>query len=339
MIKALLVENGKDQGISEIIDLKKLLVEAGITDSDIINGNELNQYLNQLDPQVTRIISIEPNTLLADNFVSIIKELKSSQANFAYANLASADQVDRIEMPELAAEQIISSLKSAQNWPLMLCAFDTKYLKQLGNKAINSASSLAALALIKASNQNEQILELEHDLILQSDLVKTSNATLCSILKNAIDIYNIEEVFSNYPWNEYAKECAAAAFHTVAALAINFGDNTYANEALAMSDEFEDSPRSLALKGFLALDRGETLEAVAQMVASLQEYERRKQKDSAHYLSFMPKDNEKLNQHLKSGLDALTKRENDKAAKHFSLAVFDFDSLYAETGLQKVSGE
>jgi hypothetical protein len=44
-----------------------------------------------------------------------------------------------------------------------------------------------------------------------------------------------------------------------------------------------------------------------------------------------------INSRLVDGLNALNKRENDKAITHFSEAVFNFDSFYAEHGVQKLA--
>ena len=37
------------------------------------------------------------------------------------------------------------------------------------------------------------------------------------------------------------------------------------------------------------------------------------------------------------GLEALNKRENDRALTHFSEAVFNFDPFYAEYGVQSLT--
>jgi hypothetical protein len=103
---------------------------------------------------------------------------------------------------------------------------------------------------------------------------------------------------------------------------------------LKLSDQLEDSPRSLALKGIIAFDRGETLGAVANLVSSLQQYELRKKSDGSHYLSFAPNNLERINSNLNAGLQALNKRNNEAALEHFAEAVNDFDTFYTEHGVK-----
>ena len=104
-------------------------------------------------------------------------------------------------------------------------------------------------------------------------------------------------------------------------------------EHLQFGDRLEDSPRSLALKGLIALKQGEVLAAVANMVSSLQEYEKRKVESGNHYLTFKPRNLEDINTSLQNGLSALNKRENDRAAEFFTDAVFQFDQFYEDCGL------
>jgi hypothetical protein len=147
---------------------------------------------------------------------------------------------------------------------------------------------------------------------------------------------NIEEIFPRHDWERHEEESAAACYHTLAAMFIRLGDGASASECLKLSDRLENSPRSLALKGIIALSRGEILGAVANMVSSLQQYELRKKEAARHYQRFMPQDLEVINQKLHEGLAALNTRNNEVAYKCFAEAVFNFDSFYRDNRVNSV---
>ena len=144
----------------------------------------------------------------------------------------------------------------------------------------------------------------------------------------------VEDLFPSHPWDNHEDESAAAAYHELAALFVRFGDLDAAGDCLKISDQFEDSPRSLALKAMIAQLRGETLGAVANMVASLQSYEMRKHDNNKHYVRFTPGNVEKISDNLQAGLTALNREDNEKALRCFAQAVFHFDPFFKETGLE-----
>jgi tetratricopeptide (TPR) repeat protein len=147
---------------------------------------------------------------------------------------------------------------------------------------------------------------------------------------------NIEELFPQHAWKKFSQESAAAAYHTLAALFLRFGDAEAAVQSLQCSERLEESPRFFALLGLIQQSQGETLGAVANFVSSLQYYEARKKDDGRHYLSFKPENLEIINSRLVDGLNALNQRDNDRALTHFSEAVFNFDPFYAEYGVQSL---
>ncbi|GEM_PF-5238367 len=164
-----------------------------------------------------------------------------------------------------------------------------------------------------------------------------SNESKSKIIKRAVELIPIEELCPNHPWSTHGEESLAAAYHTISANLIKLDDYEGALEALSVSDRFEDSPRSLALRGVIAKQRGETLAAVANMVSSLQQYEKRKADTESHYLTFAPKSFEDINSELKEGLDALNRKENEAALTHFAKAVFQFDGFYKNQGIDKIN--
>ncbi len=172
---------------------------------------------------------------------------------------------------------------------------------------------------------------LETD-ISEEELTNSSCARCLSIMVNTM---TIEELFPLQAWKEHSGESAATSYHTLAAYFMRFDDYVNADECLQLSEQFEESPRALALRALIAFNKGETLGAVANLVSSLQQYEERK-KSTTHYVKFNPQDIEIINSSLVSGLDALNKRDNQKALDFFAKAVFNFDGFYAQHGLLNI---
>jgi hypothetical protein len=150
----------------------------------------------------------------------------------------------------------------------------------------------------------------------------------------AIDGLNIEELFPQHDWKSFSQESAAASYHSLAALFLRFQDPESAAQCLACSEKLEESPRYFALQGLIQQAQGETLGAVANLVSSLQCYEARKTTDGKHYLSFTPNNLEVIKTRLAEGLEALNKRDNNRALASFSDAVFSFDSFYSDHGVR-----
>jgi hypothetical protein len=249
----------------------------------------------------------------------------------------SADGV--AELPSLTPDTIIHSLSRNDTWPLLCLATTRSALRKQLERAAGSLTEFLLTCCIEAISSAEVIRRssVNSPLIaphILRALCELSPEERGRALKVAVDTINIEELFPNHAWNEFSQESAAAAYHSLAALFIQFGDMTSAEEALRCSESLEESPRYFALQGLLSHKKGETLGAVANMVSSLQCYESRKVNDGKHYLTFTPKNLEIINSRLVDGLNALNKRENDKAMTHFSEAVFNFDSFYGEHGVQ-----
>ena len=197
---------------------------------------------------------------------------------------------------------------------------------------ISSAGQIAASILSQALLLNAAI-NTSH---CEEDYSIGKN-TRSTMLKVAIETLEIEDLFPHHAWSYHQEESLAACYHTLAATFIRLGEYAAAEECLNQSEAFEDSPRSLALKGLISKLHGETLGAVANMVSSLQQYEQRKKEIGIHYLNFKPQDIEVVNFRLKEGLEALNKRDNNAALNKFTEAVFNFDSFYADLGLDKVN--
>lgn len=270
------------------------------------------------------------------NFNQITSFINSQPHNsFRYFPLNSSGETYDIE--DTSAENLVNLITGSTALPLLCCGFSRSILEKAGELRGTSTSEIAAEIMICAIAQGEMVsaaseeIPVSLEILAQTCLTNTSRSRL---LRRVVDSCNIEDLYPNHPWNAHQKESAAACYHSLTAIFLRLGDLQTAGECLSLSDNFEDSPRSLALKAMIAQQQGETLGAVANMVSSLQQYELRKSnEDGSHYLSFKPNDLEVINESLKSGLAALNKRDNETALQHFSAAVFNFDPFYSQHGL------
>jgi len=247
-------------------------------------------------------------------------------------SIVTPDEGDRL--PALRADTLITALATQRSWPIAAICCDTASLREFG---VVESQSMRGLSMKLASHAVGAAIPVDEIVVLSASAPTMFNAATDSeraaALQVAISAANIEDLFPNHAWRIHQEESAAACYHSLAALFIRFGDIETANQCIALSDNFEDSPRSLALKGVIARLRGEALGAVANMVASLQQYELRKTASERHYLSFTPSNLETINSELRAGLQALNKKDNESALSHFSEAVYNFDPFYAQWGV------
>lgn len=262
---------------------------------------------------------------------SIEEFISSSSGDMSYAPIAGDS--DTTEVPHLRADNVINYLSSEEAIPAACFEVSASVIQDIAEA--QSRKELFLLATLQTVAKGEQLVR-SNTLITAENAAQEipSNREIAATIKQAIDLFNIEDLFPNHPWEQHEEESAAACYHTLAALLLKFGDNTHAQECLALSDRLEDSPRALALRGFVAMKQGETLGAVANLVSSLQQYETRKEDSKEHYLSFSPVNLEQVNSDLVSGLDALNRRDNAAALNFFAQAVFGFDGFYKELGLE-----
>jgi hypothetical protein len=237
-------------------------------------------------------------------------------------------------------ENIIPTIGLYPHLPLQIFRVE-KTLALSTNLSLETSIAWGAALLIKAISDNQEIIIQPETIRFDStysldDIALIRDQERAEILKYAIENNNIEDLFPHHAWNDHHQESAAASYHSLAALFVRLGDSESANECLRHSDNLEDSPRSLALKGIIAHEKGEVLGAVANLVSSLQQYETRKRNNGQHYLTFQPKDIENINSKLLAGLEALNKRENKIAFSHFAEAIFKFDDFYTTYGVDKI---
>ena len=244
-----------------------------------------------------------------------------------------------LELPEMTPDSIIESLTHNSVWPL-LCVATTRYaLSATSPASCTSVTEYLAQTLLRSLSDGDTIRASQtvNPSVTPADaarLIELSPAQLSRCLHAAIDSLNIEELFPQHNWVSYSKESAATAYHSLAALFLRYGDQDAATQCLDCSQRLEDSPRYFALKGLLQQANGETLDAVAAFVSSLQMYEERKASATSHYITFTPTDLEAVQTRLAQGLNALNDKDNKRAVEHFSQAVFNFDPFFAQHGVE-----
>ncbi len=243
---------------------------------------------------------------------------------------------DLLEIAENTAEGILRTLTQENTLPTGAIAIKRSFIARNDLPDGESENEILAKLLMTLVASHESVSKGSMHLAVSGDAFQISDAVRARALKHLIAVANIEDLFPQHNWNTHEKESAAASYHTLAALFIRLGDTESATECLRLSDQLEDSPRSLALKGLIAINRGEILGAVANMVSSLQQYEIRKKENAIHYSRFQPSDLKGINENLNAGLQALNKRDNERALNHFAEAVFSFDSFYNDYGVARL---
>jgi len=292
------------------------------------------------------------NTISSSNdnlFVIVDARLGASAAELssfiAEASKESSDTIsymaleidgERIEFGEIGSDSLVSFLSSEPCMPTLCVAISKDIAESCLSSGSQTSAELIAEMVFKnalASGNSVASARARRSALNAAALQLSANEK-ARVLAATINSANIEDLFPSHDWQNHQAESAAASYHTLAALFIRLGDTNLASECLRLGDSFEDSPRSLALKGLIARDRGEMLGAVANMVSSLQQYElRKKNDDGKHYLSFKPSNLEVINTNLQAGLMALNKRDNKTALEHFTEAVFNFDTFYKDYGI------
>lgn len=342
MVSVIITNQGAAKnGISSLL---AALDHPSVSDSTILanaNGTSVAQQLiNAAGQTKGEWLLIVDGRLspAAEDLGQLIELVDNSTADLVYTTYQIADEI--FELPYMEIDNLIPTLSSITSWPLGIIALRRSLVASMDTQA-DEPSAIVGRLLIAAIANNHPTEKYSNIIQATStattDELLASDRTIAAMLGEAVNACNIEELFPNHAWQTHEQEAAAACYHTLAALFLRLADLDSARECLSFSDQLEDSPRSLALKGLLSMESGETLGAVANMVSSLQQYEVRKtNRDNQHYLTFIPTDLEQVNRRLHAGLAALNSRDNETALSHFTEAVFSFDSFYTETGLDRI---
>lgn len=273
---------------------------------------------------------LAPSNADLQTAVGAISRVRS--ASMSYIPLRSQRGI--VDIANLKTDSLVDFLAQSPQWPVMCVGLDRGLAQQIQSINIDNLSELLATLMVMATVDNMVVAAASTPMRMgEQKSMALSGEALARITSSLIANCNIEDLFPNHPWSNHSEESAAASYHALAALFVRFGQMDSATECLRLSDSLEDSPRSLALRALIAERQGEMLGAVANIVASLQQYETRKNNDGSHYLSFNPENEAIMSTELEAGLSALNKSDNSLAYRHFSKVVFGFDPLFRSVGL------
>ncbi|MGI6681005.1 MAG: hypothetical protein ACOX3T_05965 [Bdellovibrionota bacterium] len=311
--------------VSQDIKIKNI----NINDDCLLSyGRKILNVLSSLD---------DDYTILSSN-----DEISESNVEFIKNNIKNSDTIlfcsnDCVEIDALTSADLVNLIKNESiSIPNIICVKNS-VLKSLSIDERRNFKEIS-LKLVFATVAN-----CVSTIVCTSDDISNCEISLddhmrAKILRELLKNVNIEDLFPNKDWENFAKESAAVSYHTLCAMFIKFNDLTTANECLNLCQVFVDSPRSLALRGLIALENNNYLDAVANIVSSLQLYEKRKSEtNSIEKLNTKPDNLNIIEAKLTQGLDALNKRDNQKAATIFADAVYDFDNFFGEQDLIKIN--
>lgn len=296
--------------------------------------DSIKQATQQLDSD--RILLLDANLCLTSDLAGCLVNAHLQTADQTVSYLGHQSDSTLVEPSEISIDSLIDAIAHQSSWPLIALDLPKALADRCDIADCQEGSIYLAVLLVAAITTHHTLQRFEG---IETEDVAVSNGRdlkdldRARMMRTVVSNCNIEELFPDYAWKEWDKESAAAAYHSLAAHFIRLGDTESALECLGLSDQLEDSPRSLALKGLIAMKQGESLTAVANMVSSLQQYEIRKKEATQHYISFSPNDMSEINRRLNLGLKALNQRDNETAACHFAEAIFDFDRFYQEYGV------
>ena len=261
---------------------------------------------------------------------------EAQDGGMVFVTLSSLEET--IELPEIDAGNLVKMLARKTDFPLAAVAADTETLRSQMPEHCEFTNELFLRTAIRAHAHGDRVVASQAAAMVGNApnlraRLSVSDMSLSQTLATVINNYMIEDIFPQHAWADHDKESLAACYHTLAAMFIRWGDTEAAMGCLQNSDALEDSPRSMALKGLIASIQGETLGAVAHFVSSLQQYELRKNPTSEHYLRFAPESFDKIHERLADGLEALNSKDNKRALENFAQAIFDFDPLFRDAGL------
>ncbi len=281
------------------------------------------------------IILLDARLTLSPSMLQGFADFCKSKASDAVSYVALEAKHEILEINDFAVESVVNAIAARSTLPLYCIGFSKHAFESHIASQSQSAAELMAEMMLHALVRGSEIAEFAEP-VHSNSVPLLSDEAYARLLATAMNHINIEELFPQHDWSGHQSESAAASYHALAALFIKLGDVSSASECLKLSDNFEDSPRSQALKGIIASQRGEMLGAVANMVTSLQQYETRKKSvQGSHYLSFAPQDIEVVSNRLQEGLAALNVRDNKSAYEHFREAVFNFDAFFKDLGIEK----
>ncbi|MBX7137637.1 MAG: hypothetical protein K1X83_06605 [Oligoflexia bacterium] len=357
MTRIILIQNGASETAVEYLAQSALKVKNStitvIADQIPVASDNRIEWLSSTNSSISACIrraakaANEDRLMFMDARLSVTAAAMAGMAayinaqpdgTFSYVPLSVDGEL--MELGDLGEDSLVPFLSSTPALPLMAIGISRDMILRSANLRGETLTEVLTELLVKSILACDEIAAYGDALKISAEMAATltlSSAASARTLRTVVDSCNIEELFPQHNWSQHSKESAAACYHTLAATFIKFGDAESATECLKLGDTLEESPRSLALRGLIARERGEVLGAVANMISSLQQYELRKKNEEgeSHYIAFEPSNAEQVESELRAGLAALNKRDNEGAMQHFMTAVFKFDAFYKDCGIEQ----
>lgn len=306
-------------------------------------GAAISEYLKSNAPATggpsTTVVLVSAEASELNEISSALQQLSKLGSGIGIVPTYQVD--DEIELPGMTEAgfmpgDLISHLQPNIMIPCVAMS-TSRSLFESGRFSCITMAGLAIELMLEAYSRGESIEMIDGEVTVPSDLgvLQAHNRELGRALRHSIEVIPVEELFPSNPWDTRRPESTLSCYQQLAAKFVRFGDLQAAESCLNQADRISESARSLALRAVIAMERGETLGAIAKLITSLQEYEQQKQPSAS--LAIESGSNspafDSVNTELKAGLDALNAQDNSSALRHFARAVREFDSFYRDSGL------
>jgi len=296
-------------------------------------GTAISEYARSFENNRVLLVSFQGSELMEfDAAVSALADDHTSAA-LAYAPIHQGSMP--VEFPGMTpagamSDQLLQDLQPGMLAPSGVISVSIGLLLE-AQTASQTLPGLALELFLEAQQKGESIVESGPAMTApaSAEALRPSNSDVAAAVRKAIESVAIEDLYPTLAWIVNEQESGASAYHSLAAKFIRLGDFASAESCLARAEQLHASPRTLALRAVIAMERGETFGAIAKLVASLQEYEQGSKTPS----SLLSENVEHVNSELKRGLEKLNAQDNSGALQHFVRAIREFDGFYSESGL------
>ncbi len=343
MKHVIIIDQGKSLvGRRGALDFVKGAISSDLNIVSVDNSSTEQVFsLFEENPSDTFLIMNSTLTHRISEVNSLLKCFEEREWNTLTLTRCSVGE-DELRLPELRKDNLAHLAAEDDIWPLGAMIVPASIYDAERHNSCNTITEFLLCCIFDCVIEDRSWECLDEHITLSENYGDETcifyTSERAHLLNYVVNNCEIEELFPNHPWDRFPEESAAASYHTLAAMFLKLNDIENAEECLNCSDMLEESPRSLAIKGLISLNKGETLGAVSNFINSLKCYEGRKRDDNQqHYLTFNPEDFNEINTKMHKGLDALNSKDNETAMQNFAEAVFDFDSFYSEQGIDEIN--